>query len=390
MIRKFLLWMADPQWGRRSPQQGPPDLDELWRNLNDRLRRLFGGRRGPSEPSGGDPAARQFTIAAIVGAAVVLWFGIGGYYQVDEASQAVILTFGKKTDVTGPGPHWRLPYPFQTHEIVNIGRERTRDFGGREESQSLMLTSDLNIIEVQYAVQFKVRDAVEFLFNNRDAEAVLADAAETSMREVVGKSTMIEVFEQREEIAQRALAQTQALLDRYTSGIVVTRVTLQNAQPPERLKAAFEDVTKAQQDRQRKINEGEGYRNRELPKAEGDAARMMEDAVGYRQQVIATAEGDVSRFRQILAEYNKSPAVTRQRMYLDTMQQVLSSSSKILMDSKSSGNMIYLPLDKLLQQAGTDAPLPAPPLVDTPAPPPTPESSSRSRESLRGRERESR
>jgi membrane protease subunit HflK len=230
-----------------------------------------------------------------------------------------------------------------------------------------MLTDDENIVNIQFAVQYILSDPSEYLFNNRNPDEAVMGAAESAVREIVGKSRMnFVLYEGREQIAAQAAKLMQEILDRYKSGILISKVTMQNAQPPEQVQAAFDDAVKAGQDRERQKNEGQAYANDVIPKAKGTAARLMEEASGHKQRVIATAEGDASRFKQVQVEYAKAPEVTRQRMYLETMQQVYSNTSKILVDAKGQGNLLYLPLDKLLQGAG--AAVAAPPATADPVP----------------------
>jgi membrane protease subunit HflK len=304
-----------------------------------------------------------------------------------------VLTFGKFSGETLPGLRWRWPWPIQSHEIVNISQVRTLEIGYRNNvrtkvlKESLMLTDDENIVDLQFAVQYTVQDAKDFLFNTRNPDEIAMRTAESAMREVIGKSKMDGIlYESREEIAIKARKLMQEILDRYGTGISVSSVTIQAAQPPEQVQAAFDDAVKANQDRARQVNEGQAYANDVIPRASGGAARLLQEAQGYKQRVIANAEGEASRFKDVLAEYAKAPAVTRERLYLDTMQQVLSSTSKIILDYKGSGNLLYLPLDKLMQRSGaamqsesdaSQGPSPAAP-ADT---------SPRSRDSLRSRDR---
>jgi membrane protease subunit HflK len=389
--------LNDPNWGRgsRGPGGSPPDLDELWRNFNRKLNDLFSGRRGgggdlpPASPSGKALGGGAGVLVALI---LVVWLA-SGFYVVDAASKGVVLTFGRYTEQTDPGLRWRMPFPIQSHEIVNLSQVRTIEIGYRNTvrtkvlKESLMLTDDENIVDLQFAVQYVVTDAQAWLFNNRSPEDVAMQTAEATMREVIGKSRMDAIlYEQQDTIANQAQVLMQKVLDGYKTGIDVSRVTIQNAQPPEQVQAAFDDAVKAGQDRERQKNEGEAYANDVIPRARGAASRLKEEAEGYRARVVANAEGEASRFRQVLAEYAKAPAITRERIYIETLQQVLSSTSKIVMDYKQGGNLLYLPLDKLLQQAGAagaaaQSPSPA---VDTPLPM---DSGPRSRDSLRSRER---
>jgi membrane protease subunit HflK len=258
--------------------------------------------------------------------------------------------------------------------------------------ESLMLTDDENIIDIQFAVQYILKNPEEFLFTNREPENAVLQAAETAIREIIGKSKMdFVLYEGREQVAAKATELMQEILDRYKIGIAISKVTMQNAQPPEQVQAAFDDAVKAGQDRERQKNEGQAYANDVIPKAKGNAARLLEESEGYKQRVIASSEGEASRFKQVLVEYSKAPAVTRDRLYIDMMQQVLSSTSKIMVDQKGGGNLLYLPLDKLIQTSGPStlpgpaAELPAPSMQEA-----VPDSAARTREAFRGRERETR
>ncbi|HEX5091559.1 MAG TPA: FtsH protease activity modulator HflK [Burkholderiales bacterium] len=391
--------LNDPNWGRggsRGPggNQGPPDLDELWRSFNRRLNDLFGGRGGGSGLPPSPPSGRMLGGGAGVLVLLVLavWLA-SGFYVVDAASKGVVLTFGRYTEQTDPGLRWRMPYPIQSHEIVNLSQVRTLEVGYRNNvktkvlKESLMLTDDENIVDLQFAVQFVVTDAQAWLFNNRRPEEVAMQTAEAAMREVIGKSRMDAIlYESQDNIANQAQVLMQQILDSYKTGIALSRVTIQNAQPPEQVQAAFDDAVKAGQDRERQKNEGQAYANDVIPKARGSASRLKAESEGYRARVIANAEGDASRFQQILAEYSKAPAITRERIYLDTIQQVLSSTSKVILDYKGGGNLLYLPLDKLLQQSGAAADAQAS-ARSLPEPMPPVEPAQRSRDSLRSRDR---
>ena len=399
--------LNDPNWGRgggnRGPgggNQGPPDLDELWRSFNRKLNELFGGRLGDrrpgSEPPGPPPSgARIGGGAGLIGGILLAVWLASGFYIVVEGQRGVVLTFGKFAEETGSGLRWRMPWPVQSHELVNLAQVRTLEIGYRNNvktrvlKESLMLTDDENIVDLQFAVQYLVRDAKDWSFMNRKPDDTAMQAAETAMREIIGKSRMDQIlYESREEIQIRAQQLMQQILDRYKTGITVSRVTIQSAQPPEQVQAAFDDAVKAGQDRERQKNEGQAYANDVIPKARGAASRLMQEADGYKQRVIANAEGDASRFKQVLAEYSKAPAVTRERIYIDTMQQIFSSTSKIMLDYKGGGNLLYLPLDKLLQQAGA-ATLSEAQASQRPSPevPPAAEPTPRSRETLRDRGR---
>jgi membrane protease subunit HflK len=419
--------LNDPQWGNRGsdngggkrPGQGPPDLEQLWRDLNRRLSGIFDKKRAAGDRGDGGGGGRppiEFSpkflgggISLLLALVVIVWLA-SGFYIVDASQRGLVLQFGRYKESTESGLRWRLPYPIQAHELVNVSGVRTLEIGyrGSEKTkvlkESLMLTDDENIINIQFAVQYILKDPVEYIFNNRYPDEAVMQVAETAIREIVGKNRMdFVLYEGREQIAVNASQLMQEILDRYKTGILISKVTMQNAQPPEQVQAAFDDAVKASQDRERQKNEGQAYANDVIPKARGTAARLIEEAEGYRQRVIATAEGDASRFRQINAEYVKAPEVTRSRMYLDTMQQVYANTSKVLVDAKGAGNLLYLPLDKLMQAAGavsaanaggspeTAAAARPSAAISNEVPPQVVEKTeARSRENLRQRDRESR
>jgi len=392
--------LNDPQWGKRG-NDGPPDLDELWRRVNQRLNSLFGGKGGggntPSAPGG-----RQFGsgFGLLVILVVIVWLA-SGFYIVDASQRGVVLRFGKFVESTLPGPRWHFPWPMESAEVVNVTGVRTVEIGYRNnvkskvQNESLMITDDENIIDIQFAVQYILKDPQDYLFNNRDADKSVMQAAESAIREVVGKSKMDFLLSGgKEKIVETVQILLQKILDRYKTGISVMRVTMQDAQAPEEVQAAFADAVKAGQDRERQINEGQSYFNDVVPKAKGTSARLLQEGEGYRQSVIANAEGEASRFNQIVTEYSKAPVVTRQRLYLDAMQQVLSNSSKVVVDQKAGNNLLYLPLDKIMQlgaasNASADAATKSAPESVSPTPAPA-EVSPRSRDAFRNREREPR
>ena len=399
--------LNDPQWGKRpggGGGDGPPDLEELWRNFNRKLNAIFNRGGGGGAGGGGAPAQmpsfRQLGGGAglLVGLVLLVWL-VSGFYIVVEGQRGVVLSFGKFSEVTGAGLHWRYPAPLQTHEIVDLSGVRTVEIGYRNNvktkvlRESLMLSDDENIIDIQFAVQYILKDPMDYLFNNRRPEDTVMQAAETAFREIVGKSKMdFVLYEGREQIAVQSQKAMQELLDRYKTGILVSKVTMQNAQPPEQVQAAFDDAVRAKQDLERQKNEGQAYYNDIVPKARGTASRLFEEANGYGQRVVANAEGEAARFKSILVEYSKAPVVTRERMYLDTVQQILSSTSKILIDAKAGSNLLYLPLDKIIQMSGAaalpEAAAAARPQQSDVAPAPDP--GARSRDTLRPRDREGR
>jgi membrane protease subunit HflK len=401
----------DPQWGKNGGNGGPPDLDEIWKRFNQKLNSLLGGKDRPGgEGSGGSGGSSggglpKFHIPGgaglLVAVAALVWLA-SGFYIVDAGQRGVVLRFGKYVETTMPGPRWHLPYPFESAEVVNVDQVRTVEIGYRNSvkskllSESLMLTDDENIIDLQFSVQYTLKDPVEFLFMNRDPDEAVKQAAESAMREVVGKSKMdFVLYEGRAEVADKATKLMQVILDRYKTGISISKLNMQNAQPPEQVQAAFDDAVKAGQDRERFKNEGQAYANDVVPSATGVASRLHEDALGYQKKVVADAEGEASRFSQILVQYEKAPKVTRERMYQDTMQRVLSDTTKIVVDDKQGSNLLYLPLDKLMQASGAvdvpatssqSVPSVQPPIQSTPAT----TDFSRSRDAFRNRDREER
>lgn len=374
--------LNDPRWGNqgndddkrddkgRGDKQGPPDLEEVWRDFNQRLSGIFGGKRGGGRPNGGGsggggPKLPEFTfrqfgggIGALVALVLVVWLA-SGFYTVDANQRSVVLRFGKQIETTEPGLRWRLPFPIESHELVDLSGVRTIEVGYRGADrnrvlrEALMLTEDANIINIQFAVQYILKSPEDYIFNNRFPDDAVMQTAETAMREIVGKSTMdFALYEGREDIAATAHELMQNILDRYQAGILISRVTMQNAQPPEQVQAAFDDAVKAGQDRERLRNEGEAYRNDVVPRARGTAARFLEESNAYRESVIANAEGEASRFNQVYEEFSRAPVVTRERLYLETMQEVLSNTSKVMIDADSGSNLLLMPLDRLLQGGG--------------------------------------
>jgi membrane protease subunit HflK len=361
-----------PRPPRGGGNQGPPDLDELWRDFNRRLngllgRRGGGGSGGSSGGGFGAPSAKGagagLGVLLVVGA--LLWLG-SGFYIVPEGNQSAVMRFGEfKQLVDRAGFTWRMPYPIESHELVNAQQLRQVEVGYRNTvrnktlRESLMLTTDQSIVDLQFALQYRIGDVKNYLFNNNFGpipEETVRQVAETAMREVVGRRSIDQVlYEEKEQVAKDARALAQSILDRYRSGITLVDITIQQAQPPDQVQDAFEDANKAAQDRERLINEGQAYANDVIPKARGAAARLLEEAEGYRQRVIATAQGDASRFRQVLTEYSKAPQVTRDRMYLETMQQIFANTSKVYIDTKAGSNLLSLPLDRLMQSGSSEA-----------------------------------
>lgn len=418
---RAIFSLNDPRWGRNGqddednkdkgrqqnqrPQDGPPDLDELWRDFNRRLNGLLGrkdnGGGGQGNGFGSRPSGKgsNVGIGVIVAAVVGIWLA-SGFFMVQEGQTAVILQFGKFKYTTGPGINWRAPWPIQSAEVVNLSAVRSVEVGRATSikdsnlKDSSMLTQDENIIDVRFTVQYDIQDASEFLFFNKTDrggdEELVTQAAETSVREIVGRNKMDAVlYENREQIAQGLAKSIQSILTAYKTGIRVISVNVQSVQPPEQVQAAFDDVNKASQDRERAISEGQAYANDILPRARGTAARLKEESEAYRARVVAQAEGDASRFRSVQTEYAKAPQVTRDRIYLETMQQIYSNANKILVDAKAGNNLLYLPLDKLMSQLPTSGTAPASaPGASTPATTDTPTPDIRSRESMRNRDRD--
>lgn len=340
----------DP-WSGRHEENGPPDLDEAIRSLQDKLGGLFGGSN--NQDSNSPPSLKG--LGFLAAGALALW-AASGFYIVDEGNRGVELRFGQYIAETQPGLNWKLPSPIDQVEIVNISQIRSlevgyRSGGGRKGTvakEALMLTKDENIVDIRLAVQYQVSNAKNYLFNIRNQTATLKQVIESAERGVIGGNTMDFVLtEGRTKIVADIKAEIQTVMDSYQSGIIVTSVNLQDAQPPEQVQSAFEDAIKAREDKQRSINKAEAYANDIVPKARGAAARILQEAEGYESRIVASARGDVSRFSQILVEYNKAPEVTRQRIYLDTMESVMSQTQTVLVDVKGGNNLMYLPLDKL-------------------------------------------
>jgi membrane protease subunit HflK len=389
--------LNDPQWGKRG-RSGPPDLDEIWRNVNRRINELF-GRRGPDETEPGKPPRARFPTGGagvLVALVLVVWLA-SGFYIVDEGRRGVVTRFGRYTETTTPGPRWHLPFPVEAVEVIDFSKVKTVEIHGntpasRSARGLLLLTDDENITDALFAVQYRLKDAKDFVFNAKSPDDVLVQVASTAISEVVGRSQMdFVLYEGRGEIAKKTETLMQEMLDRYGTGIQIQSVSLQDSQPPEQVRPAFDDAVKASQDRERQKNEGQAYANDVVPRARGLASRLLQEADGYNARVTQEAEGNASRFRQILVEYNKAPAVTRERLYLDMMQSVLGSTSKVLIDQKGSNSLLYLPLDQLLRQAQA-SPGPTVTAPDTARAPSTPDATvtmdpTRARELPRSRER---
>ena len=351
---------------RNANNDGPPDLDELVKDLKSKVNNVFklkpkntnngNDSQPPSNNSGDSGIIKPLPIIIVI---FLVWLATG-FYIVDQGSRGVVLTFGENTAITLPGPRWHIPYPIETVEIVNQEQVRTIEVGYRslgegatqQLKESLMLTGDENIIDLQFAVQYNLKSVEDFLFNNRSVEGSVRGAAETAIREVVGKSDMdFVLYEGREEIAIKTKSLMQSILDLYQTGINITSVTMQNAQPPQQVQAAFDDAVKAKQDLERQKNEGQAYANDIVPKARGTASRLTAEANGYKISIENEALGNASRFDQILAEYIRAPEVTKKRLFLETQEQIMSTVSKIIIDQKGSNSLLYLPLDKIIQNS---------------------------------------
>ena len=420
-----------PKPGNRPPQgqgpnQGPPDLDELWRDFNRKLGGLFGGAKnggnrggfggGGNKGNGGnggrfqpDMKSAGIGVGLIAAVVALIWLGTG-FFIVQEGQQAVITQFGKYHSTVGAGFNWRLPYPVQRHEIVVVTQIRSVDVGrdviikATGLRDSAMLTEDENIVEIKFAVQYRLSDARAYLFESKDPAAAVVQAAETAVREVVGKMKMdLALADERDQIGPRVRVLMQTILDRYKVGVEVVGINLQQSgvRPPEQVQAAFDDVLKAGQERERAKNEAQAYANDVVPRAVGSASRLKEEADAYKARIVAQAQGDAQRFSSVLTEYQKAPQVTRDRMYTDAMQQVYTNVTKVLVESRQGSNLLYLPLDKIMQMSaqggaavGSDASLSGHGSA-TPAVVPSPPASSlpvdaRTRDAARTRDRETR
>ena len=372
---------------------GPPDLDELWRDFNDRIAGIFGGKKKPgsssvpkSKPSSTDipppserggqgggnnggtpifefknPFSSKASILLAAAGVFFIWI-CSGFFIIQEGQAGVIMTFGKYDYTAKPGINWRMPWPIQSDETVNLSAVRSVEVGrpvlikATNQKDSSMLTEDENIIDVRFAVQYRLKDPTDYLFNNRDPDTAVIQAAETAVREIVARSKMDTVlYEGREKIGIDLAGSIQKILDSYKTGIFVTSVTVQNVQPPEQVQAAFDDAVKAGQDQERLKSEGQAYANDIIPRAKGTGERLIQEAEGYKARVVATAEGDATRFKQVLVEYAKAPQVTRDRMYIDSMREMYSNVTKVLVDTTKSNSLLYLPLDKIVAQVSAES-----------------------------------
>ena len=357
----------DP-WGNRGRQQGPPDLDEILRKLQTRWGRVFGRRPVRGGRSGGSGSGRGFGRGGLVGAGLVAavlvaaWW-LAGIWIIQEPEKGVVLRFGAYHRTMDPGFNW-APYFIDSVITVNVDRVRNAEIGFRNQGTSvavvpreaLMLTEDENIVDLQFAVQYRVKDPAQFLFENSEPEIALRQATESAVREIVGRSRMDFVLtEGRGAVAAETQGLIQEILDRYRTGLHVMSVNMQNAQPPTQVQDAFLDAIKAREDQERIINEAKAYQADVVPKARGEANAILAEAEAYRQRVEAIALGDASRFEQVLEAYRVAPEITRDRLYLEAVESVLASTSKVLVDIPEGNNLMYLPLDKIIESRGDSA-----------------------------------
>ena len=350
----------DP-WGNRKKSNGgaPPDLDEVFKNFKKKLDGMVGNKRGGPRGSGGGgglPGGNLSgkAIGAVAAVLGVIWL-LSGIYVVQPAQAAVVTQFGAHVGTTGPGPHWHIPYPFQSVERVDVEQIRTARLGDQQ-----ILTQDENIVEVDLAVQYNINSAEDYLFNVRSPDQTLEQIVESALREVIGSTGLESVLTTGRDVVWNTTRDSlQEVLDDYEAGIAVTAVNLERAQPPEQVQAAFSDAIKAREDKERFINEAQAYRNEVLPRARGDAQRAIEESEAYKTRVEQAALGESQRFLSLLGEFEKAPDVTRDRLYLEAMETVFASTSKVLMDGgngEGGGNsLMYLPIDKLIENRGNSA-----------------------------------
>ncbi len=366
--------------GQRTSQQrgtrdGPPDLEEIFREVKTRLESLFGGGRGSSNGGGSGNSGGRINLPGGGLAGIVLLVGFGlwlfsGVYTVDQGEQAIELRFGKYQETKDAGLHWHIPMPIESVEIINAQHVNTVEVGYRKGSstlttvprEALMLTQDENIIDIQFAVQYDIKNPTNLLFNVSEftisnmAETVVRQATESAVREIVGRNTMdFAITEGRERLAAETKVLVQRILDRYQTGINIRTVEMQNAQPPSQVKNAFDDVVRAREDEERIKNLAQAYANDIIPKARGFAARITQEAEAYKESTVAKAVGQSSRFDQVLNEYLKAPEVTRDRLYIEAMEEVLSNSSKMMIDQQGGDSVMYLPLDQLLRDRNSSS-----------------------------------
>jgi len=371
---RAMLSLNDPRWGRgdgngerqrpvepKRPQakegEGPPDLDEMWRDFNRRLSRMFGrkgGGAGGGRPDNGRGA--RIGVGIVIGVLIAIYLG-SGVFVVQDGQAGVVMQFGKYRYTAAHGVHWRLPYPFETHELVNVGQIRQVEIGRNNVvrlanvKDASMLTHDADIVDVRFAVQYQIRKPTDYLFRSVDPDQSVMQAAQAAVRGIVGaRSTQDILGQDREAIRQQLIAAIQKSLDQYQSGLAVTGVTIQAVQVPDQVQAAFDDAARVRQENERAKRDAQAYAAELLPRAQADVARQIDDAKKYSDKTVAQAQGDADRFKEVYAQYSKAPAVIRQRMYLETMQQIYSNTTKVFVDNRSGNNVLYLPLDKLVEQ----------------------------------------
>ena len=334
----------NPWGGGNKPEQGPPDLDEVVRNLQRRLSALFGGSGGGSRTSGSSGAGRGFGISTIVLVLIAIW-AFTGLYQVDAAERGIVLRFGKHVATTMPGLRWHMPWPIETRQLVNI---QTIDSFSET---TRMLTADENLVDINLEVQYRRAIPLDYAFNVEAPDATLREVSESAIREVIGRSKLDYVLESgRLDIVVRTKELVQRTIDAYKTGIEVTSVNLQDVKVPNEVASAQADAIRAREDRDRFSLEAQAYANDIIPRARGAAVRQVQEAQAYRSRKIAEAEGEAQRFTKLLVEYEQAPAITRERLYIETLEAVLASSKKVVLDTRGSGNLVYLPIDKLLEQ----------------------------------------
>ncbi|CAH2773850.1 MAG: HflK protein [Candidatus Burkholderia crenata] len=362
----------DPRWGRgdgksqdqKRPQEqrrpskdkdgeGPPDFDEMWRDFNKKLVGLFGKKPAGGGPRTDNGRGARIGMGIVVGVLIAIYLG-SGVFVVQDGNVGVVSRFGKYEESADPGIHWRLPYPFESHEIVNTSQIRSVEVGRNNTvtqanvRDASLLTHDADIVDVRFAVQYQIKSATDYLFRNVDPDQNVTESSQAAIREIAGThSTDDLLFKDREALRAKLVDTIQASLDLYKTGLQVTGVTIQSVQVPA-VQPVFEDTAKVRQDNERTVDTAKAYADQLLPRAKTDAARMIDEAKGYSNRVVSQAQGNAERFKQVYAEYSKAPAAIRQRMYLDTMQQIYSRTTKVFVDSKSSNNVVYLLLDKLV------------------------------------------
>lgn len=336
----------DPWGGGGRNNDGPPDLDEAFKKLQEKLNGLFGGGSG-GKGSGGGSNGGFGSIFVVLAVVAVIIYAVAGIYQVDAKERAVVLQFGAFKEIKDSGLRWNAPIVTQVFK-VNVTTEN------QYPSRGLMLTQDESIVELPLTVQYNVADVKAYVLNVKDPEISLRHATDSAIRHVIGSTELNQVLsEGRQKIAAEVKQRLQTYLDNYGTGILVRDVNIQEGRPPEEVRAAFDDVIKAKEDEERLKNEAQAYANAVIPEARGRAQRMIEEAEAYRAEVVARAEGESDRFERLLTEYKRAPEVTRERLYIETLERVMSNSSKVMVDVEGGNNMLYLPLDRMIQQSST-------------------------------------